>query len=87
MHATQATAFTVYTNSDAVRESNGDPNDRDLASGVMQALHGLQETLDRAALAGLIIEPAFNRYPNRFKDRGSDAESYVAKVEIYRKLA
>ena len=87
MHAIQATAFTLYTDTDAVRESSGDPNDRDLATVVMQALHGLQDALDRAALAGLIVEPCFKRFPNRFKDRGSDAESYVAKVEIYRKLA
>jgi hypothetical protein len=42
--------------------------------------------MDAAALAGLIIEPNFKQFPNRFKELGSDMESYVAQVEIYRKL-
>lgn len=87
MPAAQATAFTVYTNPDLVRESGGDPNDRELAAAVMKALHHLQEALDRAALAGIVIEPTFNRYPNRFKDRDSDADSIVVELDVYRQTA
>ncbi len=88
MQTAQATAFKVYTNDDQSVTVKGDqPGDRDLASGVTHALHILQEALDAATLAGLIVEPNFKRYPNRFRDRGSDIESYVAAIQIYRKLA
>ena len=88
MQSAQATAFKIYTDDDQGVTAGGDqPGDRDLASGLTHALHSLQEALDSATLAGLIVEPDFKRYPNRFKDRGSDIESYVAMVQIYRKLA
>ena len=88
MKTAKAAAFKVYTNDDQGVRAKGDhPSDRDLASGVTHALHSLQDALDAATLGGLIVEPNFKRYPNRFKDRGSDLESYVAAVEIYRKLA
>ena len=88
MQTAQATAFKVYTNDDQGVTARGNhPGDRDLASGVTHALHSLQDALDAATLGGLIVEANFKRYPNRFKDRGSDIESYVAMVQIYRKLA
>ena len=93
----QAARFTVFTNTDqAVSEPApaepslepvGDPKDREIAAAVLRSLRALQDTLDAAAVAGLIVEPSFKKYPGRFKDRGSDAESYVAKVDVYRKLA
>ena len=88
MQTAQATALKVYAEDEQGVTARGDhPGDRDLASGLTHALHILQEALDAATLAGLIVEPNFKRYPNRFKDRGSDIESYVAMVQIYRKLA
>ena len=83
----QPTPFTVYTNTEQLLEPGGEPGDREMATRALKALHYLQEAIDSCALAGLIVEPAFKRYPNRFKDRGSDMESYVGMVEIYRKLA
>lgn len=95
--AAQTKQFTVYTNTEPeqvepeaqeqVVEAVGEPKDRELAVGLLRALHSLQEALDAAALAGLIIEPSFKKFPNRFKDRGSDADSYVARVDVYRRLA
>ena len=58
-----------------------------MASRVVNALNKLQDAMDAAALAGLIIEPAFKQFSNRFKELGIDIESYVGQVEIYRKLA
>lgn len=85
-------AFKVYTNSqEAVAtpalKGGGDPKDRELATRVLKSLNELQEAMDAAALAGLIVEPAFKKFGNRFKELGTDADSWVAHVEIYRKLA
>jgi hypothetical protein len=88
MNPPLASTFKVYTNADAeTAPIGGDPKDREMSSRVLGALHALQDAMDAAALAGLIIEPAFKQYANRFKELGSDMESYVAQVEIYRKLA
>ena len=86
-HASQVSKLTVYTNPEPALEDGGEPKDRGIARAVLNALHQLQETFDTATLAGLIVEPSFKRLPNRFSDRGSDAESYLASVEVYRKLA
>ncbi len=86
-HAPQASKLTVYTNPDPALERGGEPKDREIAGAVLKALHQLQEAFDTATLAGLIVEPSFKQLPNRFSDRGSDAESFVASVEVYRKLA
>ncbi len=87
VRAPQASKLTVYTNPEPTLERGGEPKDREIAGAVLNALHQLQEVLDTATLAGLIVEPSFKRIPSRFSDRGSDAESYVASVEVYRKLA
>ena len=89
MNASQASKFKVYTNSqeEISVKIGGDPKDRDMASRVVNALNKLQDAMDAAALAGLIIEPAFKQFSNRFKELGIDIESYVGQVEIYRKLA
>jgi len=83
----QAANLTVYTNTTPIPDGAVAPNDRVLATSILKAMHQLQETFDAAALAGLIVEPSFKMLPNRFRDRGSDTESYVASVEVYRKLA
>ncbi len=66
--------------------AEGSPGDRNIAAGILKAVHGLQEALDAAALAGLIVGPNFKRFPDRFKDRGSNADSFVVSVEVYRRL-
>lgn len=89
MNASKAFKFKVYTNfqEEIAVKIGGDPKDRDMASHVINALNKLQDAMDAAALAGLIIEPAFKQFSNRFKELGTDMESYVGQVEIYRKLA
>jgi hypothetical protein len=88
MNPPLATTFKVYTNTDAKTPAitGGDQQDRYVAARVVSALNSFQDAMDAAALAGLIIEPTFKQFPNRFKELGSDMESYVAQVEIYRKL-
>ncbi len=66
--------------------SDESPRDIALSTRVLKAIRDLQAALDGAACAGLIIEPSLKRYPDRFRELGSDVESYVVTVEIYRKL-
>lgn len=66
--------------------SGGDPRDRELAAALVSAINELQEAMDAAALAGLVVEPSFARFANRFNEVGSDVDSFVARVQIYRKL-
>lgn len=66
--------------------SGGDPRDRKLATDLVSAINELQEAMDAAALAGLVVEPTFARFANRFNEVGSDIDSFVARVQIYRKL-
>lgn len=85
-------ALKVYTNAQEATaapslKSGGDPKDRELATRVLKSLNNLQEAMDAAALAGLIVEPSFKKFGSRFRELGSDADSWVALVEIYRKLA
>ena len=89
MNPPLASTFKVYTNAEEENsvKVGGDPKDRDYASSVLGALNNLQDAMDAAALAGLIIEPSFKQFSNRFKELGTDMETYVGQVEIYRKLA
>ncbi len=65
---------------------SADPRDREVSRDLMRALDTLQAALDQAALQGLIVEPRFVRQANRFTDRGSDAEAFIAQVDVFRKL-
>lgn len=86
MQALQAQPAMDEGGRDRAPEIAVEPADRDVAVRVMRALHELQAALDAAALAGLVIVPSFKSVPDRFKDRGNNTESYVARVEVYRKL-
>ena len=61
--------------------------DRDLANDVTEAAHRLQEALDKAVLAGLIVEPSFMSVGNRFSNVGVSAESFLVKIRIMRRLS
>ena len=71
---------------DPSRRPLGELSDRDIAQDVLGTMHAFQEALDRAILAGLIVEPQFNKVPNRFSNVGVSAESYLVKVRILRRL-
>jgi hypothetical protein len=65
----------------------GDQDDRNIADRIKAAMAEVQEALDRAVLAGLIVEPKFTHIENRLAQCGARIDSFVCQVGIYRKLA
>ncbi len=65
----------------------GNRDDRDIANRIVAAITEVQESMDQAVLAGLIIEPNFARIENRLTQCGARIESFVGKVGVYRRLA
>ena len=63
------------------------PSDRALSIRVTQAIAMLQDAMDSASRAGLLIEPSFKSISGRFNEFGVSVESYICNVEIYRKLS
>ena len=71
-----------------VEESREDlPTDREVALRVSRAIGELQDAIDAAILAGLMVEPSFKPISGRFNEFGVSMNSYVCSVQIYRKLA
>ncbi len=71
-----------------VEESRNDwPTDRAIALRVTGAIGELQDAIDAAILAGLMVEPSFKQVSGRFNEFGVSMESYVCSVQMYRKLA
>ena len=62
-------------------------DDCDIANRVVAAITEVQESMDQAVLAGLIVEPKFARIENRLTQCGVRIDSFVCKVGVYRKLA
>ena len=62
-------------------------DDRDIANRIQSAMTEVQEAMDGAVLAGLIVEPNFARIENRLTQCGARVDSYVCKIGVYRKLA
>ena len=65
----------------------GNRDDRDIANRIVAAITEVQESMDQAVLAGLIIEPNFARIENRLTQCGARIDSFVGKVGVYRRLA
>ena len=61
--------------------------DGEIALRVNGAIGELQDAIDAAILAGLMVEPSFKSISGRFNEFGVSMESYVCSVQIYRKLA
>ncbi|MCH9020339.1 MAG: hypothetical protein IIA73_08245 [Proteobacteria bacterium] len=71
-----------------VEESRDDlPTDREIALRVSRAIGELQDAIDAAILAGLMVEPSFKPISGRFNEFGVSMDSYVCSVQMYRKLA
>jgi len=62
-------------------------SDKELAEQIITAMRALQDAMDSAVLAGLIVEPTFTLVPNRFSEMGVSTESHILNVQIYRKLS
>lgn len=60
--------------------------DREIARAMMAAVRQLNDVMDDAIKAGLVVEPSFSLAQNRFEDLGISAPSYVASVKMFRKL-
>lgn len=63
-------------------DRNADPEDEDLAIGVVAALREFESAVNEAVRAGIEVEPRFERVSGRLP---GVAESYVARVEMFRK--
>ncbi|MEE8532105.1 MAG: hypothetical protein V3S95_01005 [Alphaproteobacteria bacterium] len=68
-------------------DSNKIPDDRDLADKILRASQALQESMDSAVLAGLIVEPSFARIEGRLTKSGVKVDSFACSVKVFRKLA
>ncbi len=68
-------------------EASGHPlGDREIADRTQRAVAELQDALDAAILAGLIVEPSFTRIENRLTQCGARVDSFVARVHVLRRL-
>ncbi len=68
-------------------EASGHPlGDRKIADRTQCALAELQDALDAAVLAGLIVEPSFTRIEIRLTQCGARIDSFVARVHVLRRL-
>lgn len=71
----------------AVEQEYVIPNDRELSVQLTHGIAKLQDAMDSASKAGLIIEPTFKSVSGRFNEFGVSIDSYICGVEIYRKLS
>ena len=67
--------------------SGADIVDHELAKRVSQAAAKLQDAMDAALLAGLIVEPNFKLVGNRITRFDTRIDSHVCSVRVYHKLA
>lgn len=63
------------------------PSDSDLARRIKDAVGELQDAMDAAVRAGLIVEPEFRAANSRFGATAGPGDAYVCTVKVYRKLA
>ena len=67
--------------------ASGHPGDREIADRTTRAISEFQDALDAANLAGLNVEPSFTLIEGRLAKFASRIDSYVCKVNLYRRLA
>lgn len=75
------------TRPEAVADEYKAPSDRQLAAELTQAIARLQDAMDAAIRAGLMVEPKFMTVSGRFNEFGVSVDSHLCTVQIYRKLA
>ncbi len=63
------------------------PSDNAIAAGIVKATAELQKAMDAAVLAGLIVEPSFEKLGTRLASYGVTSDSYVCNVHTYRQLS
>jgi len=78
---------TPLTRPEPVAETYVAPSDRNLATQITAAIAELQDAMDAATKAGLIVEPEFRSVSGRFNEFCVSVDSNICSVQIYRKLA
>ena len=69
-------------------KASGHPlGDHKIAKRTQRALAELQDALDAAVLAGLIVEPSFTCIENRLTQCGARVDSFVGRVHVLRRMA
>lgn len=61
-------------------------SDRELADAALMAAKKLQDAMDDAIKAGLIVEPTVKKVENRFVSVGVSSDSYLVNLSVWRKL-
>ena len=77
----------VLDDQDGPADAAGFPGDREIVDRTTRAINELQDALDAAILAGLNVDPSFALIENRLSQFASRIDSYVCKINIYRRLA
>ena len=78
---------TPLTRPEPVSETYVAPSDRNLATQTTAAIAELQDAMEAATKAGLIVEPEFKSVSGRFNEFGVSVDSHMCSVQIYRKLS
>ncbi len=81
--ATRTSAQVVSLDSAATRRRS----DRELADAALMAAKKLQDAMDDAIKAGLIVEPTVKMVESRFVSVGVSSDSYLLNLNIWRKLS
>jgi len=63
------------------------PRDQAIAERTRRAVVELQDAMDQAVLAGLVVKPSFRRIEQRFAGKGMRVDSFVCKIDTFRGLA
>ncbi len=63
------------------------PSDSKLSAMIVKARAELQESMDAAILAGLLVEPSFQKLGTRLANYGVTSDSHVCSVHTYRQLS
>ena len=79
-------AIALHQTDDEPAHAMAHPSDREIAERMLGAIADLQQAMDSANLAGLMVEPNFSRIENRLTQCGMRIDSFVCKVHVYRKL-
>ncbi len=60
--------------------------DHEIGELLNRAIATIQDAMDRAQMAGLVIEPSFSLIENRLAPCGMRLDSFVCKVGSFRRL-
>ena len=60
--------------------------DHEIGDILNRAIATIQEAIDTAQMAGLVIEPSFSLIENRLAPCGMRLDSFVCKVQSFRRL-